>query len=121
MLDKLLSVGTIDSSQFKGVAQLQQLREKVQGDLEMYVEVAHKMGFYSESRYKLDVDTTTALEELCAELAKEYKDIIFFSGQLVFERETWTTPILHNQTALAIQRKLLFSGYQSIVLPIRVS
>ncbi len=34
--------------------------------------------------------------------------------------ETWWTRLLHNQTSFTIQRRLLFSGLQAVLLPIRV-
>jgi len=45
---------------------------------------------------------------------------IFFAGKLIFARENLFTKVLHNQTALEIQRRILFRGHNLVVVPIRV-
>ena len=39
----------------------------------------------------------------------------------MFERDRFVHRFLHNETAHAIQRRLQFSGLQSVILPIRVT
>ena len=51
---------------------------------------------------------------------KEFPRSIFFLGQLVFENDRFYYRLLHNETAFAIQRRLQFAGLQAVVLPIRV-
>jgi hypothetical protein len=51
---------------------------------------------------------------------QEYPDATFFSGKLIFAKESLWTPLLHNQTALEIQRRLLFKGINMMVVPVRV-
>jgi hypothetical protein len=53
-------------------------------------------------------------------VAKEWPRKVFFMGQLVFEQETLWNRLLHNQTSYSLQRKLLFKGYEAVILPIRV-
>ncbi len=115
-----VEVGTIDSARFKNLHAIHELEHGVKEDLEQYVELGHNLGFHAESQYALNVDRLEALETLCATITKEFKDCIFFVGKLVFERETWTSNLLHSQTALSIQKKLLFAGYQVIVMPVRL-
>jgi len=45
---------------------------------------------------------------------------VFFTGQLVFERETVFTRWLHNYTAFALQRRLFLRGLPCAIVPIRV-
>jgi amino acid transporter len=115
-----VEVGTIDSSQFKGLDAIHHLEETVKNDLEKYLDLGRRLGFHAEYRYALNVDRLEALEGLCGGVANEFRDTVFFVGKLVFERETWTSALLHSQTALSIQKSLLFNGYQAIVMPIRV-
>ena len=115
-----VSVGLVDSGQFKGTESVQALEAKVQKDLEQYVELAMKMGYYAEYRFTLGTDLIEELEQICHDLQKEFRRSIVFAGQLVFQRETVFTRTLHHETAFSIQRRLQFAGIQVIILPIRV-
>ena len=115
-----VSVGLVDSGQFKGTESVAALEAKVQKDLERYVELAMKMGYYAEYRFTLGTDLIEELEQICHDLQKEFRRSIVFAGQLVFQRETLFTRTLHHETAFSIQRRLQFVGIQVIILPIRV-
>jgi hypothetical protein len=39
---------------------------------------------------------------------------------LVFRNENWVTRLLHNQTALALQRRLHLNGMQMVILPMQL-
>ncbi|MFC1522616.1 APC family permease [Elusimicrobiota bacterium] len=115
-----VSTGVINSDRFKGVFEIENLKKSVEKDLANYIEVANKTGFYAETAYTLGTDTIDELEEICSTIAKKWSRRVFFTGQLVFEKQSLWTRVLHNQTSFAIQRRLLFNGYQSVILPIRV-
>ena len=115
-----VSAGLVDSAQFKGVDELGALEAKVRCDVEQYVNLARRMGIYSEYRYALGTDLVQELEGICEDLIKEFRRPVVFAGQLVFQRENLFTRTLHHETAFAIQRRLQFLGIQVIVLPIRV-
>ncbi|MCG3204187.1 MAG: hypothetical protein KCHDKBKB_00894 [Elusimicrobia bacterium] len=115
-----LSVGVIDTDRFKGVSELDNLKESLTKDLEKYVVLSQRMGFFAESCMTLETDVTEGLETLCQEVGPRYSRKMFFTGQLVFEHETLWNRLLHNQTAFSLQRKLLFKGLEVVILPIRV-
>lgn len=115
-----LSVGVIDSDRFKGVAEIDNLKASMQRDLDKYIDLANRMGFYAEGHMILETDVTEGLETLCQQEAHKWPKKMLFTGQLVFERETWVNRLLHNQTAFSLQRKLLFMGLEIVILPIRV-
>ncbi len=115
-----VSVGLVDSAQFKGADEIGALEQKVQADLEAYVGVCERIGVYAEYRYALGTDLLLELEHLCTDLFREFRRPVVFTGQLVFQRETLFTRSLHHETAFSIQRRLQFHGAQVIVLPIRV-
>ena len=114
------SVGLVDSGQFKGTADVHALENKVRGDLEKYVQLAQRMGFYAEYRFTVGTDLIAELEGMCLDLTKEFRRAVVFAGQLVFQRENLFTRSLHHETAFSIQRRLQFAGVQVIILPIRV-
>lgn len=115
-----VSVGLVDSGQFKGTEAMKALEAKVQDGLERYVELAQRMGYYAEYRFTLGTDLIEELEQICHDLQKEFRRSIVFAGQLVFQRENLLTRTLHHETAFSIQRRLQFAGIQVIILPIRV-
>jgi hypothetical protein len=115
-----VSIGLVDSAQFKGVQELGALETRVRGDLEKYVHLAQRLGFYAEYRYALGTDVTQELERICTHLATEFPGTTVFAGRLVFQREKLVTRSLHDQTSLSLQRRLLFQGIPVIILPVRV-
>jgi len=115
-----VTVGLVDSAQFKGVDELGALEEKVRSDLVQYVTLAERMGVYAEYRYTIGTDLVQELEDVCTDLVKEFRRAVVFTGQLVFQRENLLTRTLHHETAFSIQRRLQFAGIQVIVMPIRV-
>jgi hypothetical protein len=114
------SVGLVDSAQFKGVQELEALEAHVRGDLERYVTLGRRLGYYCESRYAIGTELIEELEKLCLEVTRQFRRPTVFAGQLVFQRENLFTRSLHYETAYAIQRRLQFNGIQVIILPIRV-
>lgn len=115
-----ISVGVIDSSQFKGVKELENLRRSKEEDLKSFVEFANCLGWYAEYRSSLGIDLMAELEKLCKSAAEEFPRSIFFAGKLVFEQENLFTRLLHNHTPFTLQQRLQFEGLQMIILPIRV-
>lgn len=115
-----ISVGIIDSGQFKGIRELEALRIHVEEDLAKYVLLAKRMGFYAEAHSSLGTDVIDELEELCLKASKQWPKKVFFMGQLAFQGETLWTRLLHNQTSFLLQRRLLFNGLEAVILPIRL-
>jgi hypothetical protein len=116
-----VSIGVIDSAKFKGESEIEALRESTEDSLREYVAFARKLGMKADYRYALGTEAVDEAEKLALEVRKEFPRTIFFLGKLVFERDRFVYRFLHNETAHAIQRRLQFSGLQSVVLPIRVT
>ncbi len=115
-----ISVGRIDSSKFKGAEEIENLKRATEEDLKRYVTLARSMGYASDYRCVLGIDVISELEKLCDQVSAEFVEPIFFAGKLIFARENLFTKVLHNQTALEIQRRILFRGHNLVVVPIRV-
>ena len=115
-----VSVGVVDSSHFKGVAEIEALKKQTVSDLEKYVTYAHRLGFRAEYRYAIGTEAVNEVVRLSEEIRKEFPRSIFYLGQLVFETDRFYYRLLHNETAFGIQRRLQFAGLHAIVLPIRV-
>jgi amino acid transporter len=115
-----ISVGVIDSSQFKGASEIENLRRLKEENLQSYVEFANCLGWYAEYRHSLGIDLLDELVMLCKATASAFPRSVFFAGKLVFQEETLFTRALHNHTPFTLQQKLQFEGLQMIILPIRV-
>jgi amino acid permease len=115
-----VSVGVLDSGNFKGGEAVGQLETTKRGHLAHYVAWSRQHGLEADSRFALGTETVETLENTLIELSREFPRMIVFTGKLIFKDERWYQPILHSETANAIQRRLQFNGVQVVVLPVRV-
>jgi hypothetical protein len=115
-----ISVGTVDSGNFKGVEELDRLKKHVEGSLTKYVDLAQRLGFSSISYMAFGTDVVDELEQLSRVVHRDFPKSVVFAGQLVFQRETWYGALLHNQTAYSLQRRLQWDGVPMVILPTRV-
>jgi hypothetical protein len=46
---------------------------------------------------------------------------VFFASKLIFTEHNWFARMLHNQTALHLQRRLHLQGRQMVILPLTVN
>lgn len=115
-----ISVGVVDSGNFKGAEAMEDLRQHTEKSLEKYVDLARKLGFASRGYMAFGADVVDELEQLCRVVHRDYPQAVVFAGQLVFQRETWYGALLHNQTAFSLQRRLQWDGVPMVILPTRV-
>jgi len=115
-----VSVGVVDSGNFKGTGAVEDLREHTQQSLDRYVDLARRLGIPAEGYMAIGTDAVDDLEKLCLEVAKKYPRSTVFAGQLVFEKDSWLHRLLHNQTAFSLQRRLQWAGLPMVILPTRV-
>jgi len=115
-----ISVGVVDSGEFKGEDALEELRRRTEETLDRYGALAGKLGVAATGRMALGTDVVETAEALCREVAREFPRATFFSGRLIFQRERWYQRLLHNETALAIQQRLQWAGRTMVLMPIRV-
>jgi amino acid transporter len=114
-----LSAGVMDTSRFKGAEEVVNLRKDLEEQMSNYVEFAKGHGYYAEARVEVGTDVIKVIDYLARDVAKDFTNIMFFAGQLVFKEERLSDRLLHNQTAFLAQKRLVFDGLPMIVLPIR--
>ncbi len=115
-----VQVAEIDSGSFKGVQEVEALKESVRHGLEKYVKIARKHGFPADYRMEVATDVVEAATQLCESIVREFPRATVFTGKLVFRNERFFSRFLHNETAFAIQRRLQWDGITTVILPIRV-
>lgn len=116
-----VSVGVIDSREFKGEGTVEALEKSVEENLRKYVDFARGQGFPATSRSAIGTDAVAEGEKLCLSVAKEFPQTTFFAGKILFQKERWYQSLLHNETAMAIQKRLQWAGQTVVVVPARVS
>lgn len=114
------SVGAIDSGHFKGVDELAELEKEVRKQAEKYVTLARSYGLKAEARTTCAIDYLSEIEQLCLNLHREFPNSVFFAARLLFWKDTFWSRLLHNETPLSLQRRLMFHGLQFVVLPVRL-
>lgn len=115
-----VSIGVIDSGNFKGSQEVQRLESETRDVLEKYVAFARGIGVAATSAFAIGQEAVEEAEALCTDLAQKYPKATFFAGKLIFQREKWYQRFLHNETAQAIQRRLQWVGIPTVILPVRV-
>jgi amino acid transporter len=115
------SIAIIDSGNFKGVAEVEELEARTRSELEKYIRYAATLDLPAEAVFATGIEVAVEAEKLGIELIEKYPRALFVAGQLVFEEETFVNRLLHNETAFMIQRRLQHSGVPMIVLPVRIT
>lgn len=114
------SVGVLDSGNFKGVEEVARLRVDRQATIDKFVLLARTLGLEADGEYTLGTDPVAESTQLCLKIRQRFPRSVFFAGKLLFEAEKWYYPLLHNETAYAITRRLQLQGIPMVVMPIRI-
>ena len=115
-----VGVGVVDSGEFKGEHAVEQLRERTQAMLDQYVALAAGLGIAATSRLAIGTEVVSEATDLCLAVGNEFPRATFFAGKLIFQRDSWWLRLLHNETPLAIQKRLQWAGKLMVTLPVRV-
>jgi amino acid transporter len=115
-----VQVGVVDAGNFKGSAEIANLKAHVAREVDRYVQYMRQHGFYAEAESAIGTDVVAEVSEMAPDILRRYPDAVFFGGQLVFPDETPWSRILHNYAVFALQRRFYKEGLPLLILPIRV-
>lgn len=115
-----VSVAVVDSGTFKGVEEVQALRDNVDAQLDKYVALARRLGWNAGAATGVGIDPADEITRVCVEIAERYPRVMFFAGKLLWQRESWWQRWLHNETAYQVERRLQWKGLPMTVIPLRV-
>ncbi len=115
-----LEIGTLDVGNFKGPQEIERLQAQVQNDLNRYVELMKKEGYYAEAVWDIGVDAAEQITRIVPSIIERYPGAVFFGGKLLFLNETLLNRLLHNQLVFTIQKRLHRLGIPFVILPIYV-
>jgi amino acid transporter len=111
---------TVDTHSYGGEGAVEQMRAEANATLKFFVDFCHSHNMASAAYLGFGTDVVDEVTKLCEDISKEYPNSIFFTSKLIFEQDNWFTRLLHNQAALAIQRRLHFESLQMVILPMKV-
>ena len=115
-----VSIGVVNSGNYKGVEALKDLREHVEDDLKKYVDMARRMGIPATYRLEVGTEVIEPAVALCTELAKEFRKSMVFGSKIIFQKPQWYHRFLHDETSAAMQAQLQWEGVPMSILPVRL-
>ena len=115
-----LTVGAVDVTSYGGQEALDKLRTEVRDALDFFQNYSSQSGFASDVYEAYGTDKVAELMKLVDGVSQEYPDCVFFASKLIFTEHNWFARMLHNQTALHLQRRLHLQGRQMVILPLTV-
>jgi amino acid transporter len=115
-----VEVGVIDTGNFKGVNQIENLEAKVKRDINRYVDFMQRNNYYAEGKSAVGVDIVEEIDNAATDIIKRFPNAVFFGGQLIFTKDSFISKFLHNYTVFALQKRLYQQGIPFVILPIKV-
>ncbi|HNO61966.1 MAG TPA: amino acid transporter, partial [Plasticicumulans sp.] len=73
-----------------------------------------------ETRAAFGPDPVEELHRLTVEVMDDFPNSVCFASKLIFASDSWLGPMLHNQTALSMQRRMHLDGRQMVIVPLKV-
>jgi amino acid transporter len=116
-----LSAGEVDTQSYDSEATIRTMRYQTENSLCYYTSFCRAHGLKATWRMAYGTDTTAVLDDLVQEVITEFPNCVCFAAQLVFINDNPFIRWLHNQTALAMQRRLHLRGQQMVILPMKVT
>lgn len=115
-----ITVGEIDIEQFHGQEKLARMQVEMAARLERFCNWCERRGIATDTFEAFGTETVDQLDRLAGEAMKKYPNIVFFASKLLFNNDNILTRLLHNSTALSLQRLLHLRGVPMVILPMKV-
>ncbi|EFL52488.1 conserved hypothetical protein [Solidesulfovibrio fructosivorans JJ]] len=113
-----VQIGVVDAAVFRGAEELARLKAGMERDLQTYVGLMRDRGYHAEAHWAVGTDIVQEILDLAPPLRERYPKAIFFGGQIVFEKETFLTRLLHNYVVFTLQRQLYRLGLPFMIMPV---
>ncbi len=115
-----INARTVDVRSYGGAEAMEAARSSAQEALDYFVYFCHSYGLAAKSYLSFGTDPVDDYTKLSEKVAQDFSNCIFFASKLVFQDENWFTRLLHNQAALALQRRFHFKNMQMVILPMKL-
>jgi len=111
---------TVDAQSFGGREDLEAMKVEANASLSYFVNFCNSKGWAAKSYLSFGTDPIDEFTRLAERVLSEFPNAIFFTSKLIFDRDNWMTRLLHNQAAMALQRRFHLRGMQMIILPMKL-
>jgi hypothetical protein len=115
-----IQIGVVDAGTFKGVKEVENMKQQVRKDVDRYVNYMQCHGYPAAGYSTFGTDVVDEVERIMPEVLERFPNAVLFGGQLVFPKTTFLSNVFHNYTIFAVQRRFYNKGLPVVVLPIRV-
>ncbi len=115
-----VTVGIVDVESFSARKELTAMQKNTQAMLDYFIAYCQEQGLAAKSFAAYGTDPTEKLTALSKKIIKEFPNSIFFASKLIFTKDNWITRLLHNETAVMLQRRLHLLGAQLVILPMKI-
>src|SRR6266852_1983098 len=112
---------TVDAQSFGGREDLEAMKVEANASLSYFVNFCNSKGWAAKSYLSFGTDPIDEFTRLAERVRGEFSNAIFFTSKLIFDEDNWLTQILHNQAAIALQRRFHLRGMQMVILPMKLS
>lgn len=112
-----VQAGMVDIESFKGEEELEQMQERVDKNLQYFVETVESMGFSGQAISTFGTTPINELVDATVPLAKKVPNLLCFATKVVFSKNDWISHLLHTRTATALQNQLNQYGIKCLLLP----
>ena len=112
---------TVDAQSFGGREDLEAMKVEANASLSYFVNFCNSKGWAAKSYLAFGTDPIDEFTQLAERVQAEFPNANFFTSKLIFDHDNWLTRLLHNQAAMALQRRFHLRGLQMIILPMKLS
>lgn len=115
-----VTLGIVDVESFSAKKELTAMQKSTHEMLDYFVTYCQDQGLAAKGYTAYGTDPTEKLTILSKKIIKEFPHSIFFASKLIFTKDSWINRLLHNETAVMLQRRLHLLGVQLVILPMKI-
>ncbi len=113
-----VQIGQVDAGVLSDPSELSRIKDDMARDLDRYVDILTRRGYQAEALCAVGMDVVEEILRLVPDISRRYPKAVFFGGQIILEKDTFFTRLLHNQVTMALQRRFSSLGLPFMVLPV---
>jgi amino acid transporter len=112
---------TVDSQSFGGREDQEAMKVEANAALGYFVNFCNSKGWAAKSYLAFGTDSIDEFTRLAERVQADFPNSIFFTSKLIFKTDNLFTRLLHNQAAMALQRRFHLRGMQMVILPMKLN